>query len=145
MDTEGYRTVVNDRSKRKRMSSQEQIPNAAAIHPSGPTNNRITTKSKTVIGSNTNCPFKAAKGLKKKKVFCVSNLSVDTTCDNLQSWIQSYNIPVLSIFEAKTKYADSVAFRVCVADCDADKFASNDMWSASVLVREWVFKTRAAS
>lgn len=125
-----YTVVVNDRSKRRRTASS-----ATKTEP-------IKTKPKTVIGSNNNCSLKAAKELKKKKVFCVSNLAQDTSCDLLKSWIESCDIPVITINPAKTKFKDSASFCVCVAEADAIKFISDNTWGSDVIVREWVFKPK---
>jgi hypothetical protein len=63
----------------------------------------------------------------------------------LQDWIESCEIKVLSIYDAKTKYKDSSSFRVCIADSDSVKFTSDNMWASNVIIREWVFKPKAAS
>ena len=74
-------------------------------------------KPKTVIGSNASCSLKAAKELLNKRVFCISNVSDKTTCQELQDYIESCGVKVLSIFEAKTKFKDSHSFRCMYKFC----------------------------
>ena len=89
--------------------------------------------------------MKAANALVKKKIFCISNLSSDTSDEELKSWIEQNDIKVLSIFDAKTKYKDSHAFRVCISEEDTVKFTSGNIWASNVIVREWIFKNKVAN
>lgn len=98
---------------------------------------------KKIIGSNTStCTLKAAKEFKKNKIFCVSNLSTEVTCEQLLQWLNSCNIKVHNIFTAKTKYAESNAFRVNIDTDDVEKFMTNDVWAPNIVIREWVFKPK---
>jgi hypothetical protein len=127
-------TVVT--RKRMRVLSRN-AQNSSATNNNGH-QNRI--KPKTVVGSSTTCSIKAAKELSKKRFFCVSNVSAETTCDQIKSWIESLNIKVHSVFVAKTRYEDSTSFRVGIDASDVDKFVSNDTWASHIIIRDWVFK-----
>jgi hypothetical protein len=146
MDTNvGYIMAINDRAaaKRRRIISQEKnSASASNSNPDAISFSQRKVKLNTVIGSNTSCTLKAAKELKKKKIYCISNVAMDTSCDELKNWIESCNISVLSIFEAKTKFKDSLSIRVCIDAVDAVKFESDDIWASNVIVRDWVFKAK---
>lgn len=129
MGSDGF-TVV--KSKKRRIGSDQNSKSASRSAP-----------VQRVIGSNvTTCTLKAAKELKKSKIFCVSNLSKDTTCADLLQWLNDCNIKINNIFEAKTKYANSTSFRVNIDAMDENKFTANDIWASHIIVREWVFKSK---
>ena len=135
-DAEG--NFIEVRNKRKRVFSRQDADHS---RPPASIPRRLTlARPKTVIGSSTTCTLKAAKELHKKRIFCVSNLSEATSSDEIKGYIESCNIKVFSVFQAKTKYADSTAFRVCIDASDVEKFASNDLWASHIIIREWVFK-----
>jgi hypothetical protein len=92
-------------------------------------------------GNNQNCKIKAARELFKKKVFCISNIASDTSCVDLKEWIESFDIVVYNVFEAKTKFKNSMAFRICIREDDSAKFLETDVWAPHVIIREWVFKS----
>ena len=93
-----------------------------------------------MIGSNASCSLKAAKELLNKRVFCISNVSDKTTFQELQDYIESCGVKVLSIFEAKTKFKDSHSFRVCINSVNTEKFIADSVWGSDIIVWEWVFK-----
>ena len=130
-------TVVQEK-KRRRVRS----PNNVNLNISSSQNARPSTKPKprTIVGNNSSCLLKAAKILTKNRIFCVSNVAAETSCDDLKTWIESCNIKVNNIYTAKTKYEGSTSFRVNINAADVEKFVSDEIWASHMIVREWVFK-----
>ena len=89
-------TVV--KNKRKRVFS----PNFSSQPATGPqpmsTVSRRSTLTRSIVGSNATCPMKAAKELRKNRIFCVSNMSADSTCDELRDYLTVSGIKVHKIF-----------------------------------------------
>jgi len=133
---DGFQTVIF--KKRRRMGSPNDTSRPGQIPPIDSSVKK--PKPKTVIGSNASCSLKAAKELLNKRVFCISNVSDKTTCQELQDYIESCGVKVLSIFEAKTKFKDSHSFRVCINSVNTEKFIADSIWGSDIIVREWVFK-----
>lgn len=100
-------------------------------------------KPKTIIGSNAGSSLKAAKELRKKRIFCVSNVCSKTTSDELKNMLTENNIRVNNIFAAKSKSPDSVSFRVNIDAEDISKFVDEALWPSYIIVREWVFRENA--
>ena len=106
---DGFTVVINDKheGKRKRPNTPEkneanavglsQRPSAASIVRSA-----VRPKPKTLVGTGSGCTLKAAKELKKKRIFCISNIAPDTSKEMLKTWIESCGINVLSILMQKT-------------------------------------------
>jgi len=94
-----------------------------------------------ILGKSNTCTLKAAKSLTKNRIFCVSNIAPNTTCDDLTNWIISCGIKVNNVFVAKTKFKDTIAFRINIDANDSDKFLSEDTWSSDIIIRDWVFKS----
>ena len=103
-----------------KVKKRKYSPSSSRVNPSiaGRTNTASSIarppKPKTIIGTNAECPLKAARELKKNRIFYVSNLSKNTDSESLVKWLTDCNIKVNNIFAAKTKFTDSSAFRVNV-------------------------------
>jgi hypothetical protein len=123
-DMEGYSMVM---SKRRRPVSSPIANTTASISKS------LITKLPAirVIGSCASSTIKAAKELTEKRIYFVSNLDKSTSNEDLKTLIESQNIKVLNIFEAKTKFTDSKAFRVCIDASGRDSFEDGSIWPAS--------------
>ena len=144
---------ILSRKQRRQIAQSARLSSAtttaaADVHskPSAPSRPPPTVprphRPLTVRGTNDSCTLKAAKEIYKKKVFCVSNLSCETSCDTLKEYLTTLNVRVFSVFEAKSKYSESAAFRVCVDATDVQKFADAGNWGSHVIIREWVHKPR---
>ena len=73
--------------------------------------------------------------------FCVSNVAENTTDKLLSSFItDGLGIKVLSCGAAKTKFKNTLSFRVCIAAADKDRFLDPDFWPCNIVVRSWVWK-----
>lgn len=137
---EDFSTVIN-RKKLKKLFKLQKNNFKDIKQPS--------FKPKVVKGTNTNCTLKVARDVKdkpivKKRVFFVSNVSNDTTCEELENWVRSLNINVINVFKARSKFKDNGAFRVCIDAKDADIFTDDKSWGSGVLVRDWVFKGKGS-
>jgi len=81
--------------------------------------------------------IKAAKDLTRKAVFCVSNLNSDKTCEMMTQFVASIGVHVILCFEAKTKFLQTMAFRICINKDDNELFLKSDHWPQHVLIRNW--------
>jgi len=88
--------------------------------------------------------FKASGLEIDKAVYCISNLSLDITDEDVVAFMSGNDIKVISCFSAKTRFTGSKAFRVCIAAKDKERFLSPDNWPEKVIIRDWVFKPRTA-
>ena len=91
---DGFTVVISDKheGKRKRANTPEkndvnsvglsQRPSATSIVRSA-----VRPKPKTLVGTGSGCTLKAAKELKKKRIFCISNIASDTSNEMLKTWI----------------------------------------------------------
>jgi len=86
--------------------------------------------------------MKAAKTLKKKKVYFLGNVSTNETIDIVKDWCTDLKINVQSIFSVKTKLKESQSFRICVDAKDESKFTNIENWPCDVIVREWIHKEK---
>ena len=110
--------------------------------------NKQSTMSKPrkhikVVGdlhTDQNCKIKASGNILKKLVYCVSNVSDEYNCSDLQCFLSENDIQVVSCFDSKTKFTGTKAFRVCISSKYEEKFLSSNMWPEDVIVREWFFK-----
>jgi len=94
-----------------------------------------------VIGKNqASSRIKASGAVIAKAVFCVSNVSMDDSAEDLVECLKDNGITVLSCGKANTKFTETKAFRVCIAKVDSDRFLDSDIWPENVIVRSWVFK-----
>jgi len=134
---DGFIEVLGKNAAKKRRFISPVAQNAVSIKP------KSAFRTKPIFGKNDfDCKLKAAKILKKNRIFCVSNLSPDTTCEDLKSWVESCDIVVNSVFEVKTKFTGTLSFRVNIDANDSAKFMSDDIWSNSIIIRDWVFKPK---
>ena len=72
-------------------------------------------KQERAVGkSSTIATLKAARDLTKKAVFCISNVDTDVSAEVMSKFIKSLQVRVISLFDAKTRFPNSKAFRVCI-------------------------------
>jgi len=147
-------TVVSSRrkSKRARQHSSPQPIHVAAAQPRQQQQQRTVRRASTLIGKATNVSgtnLTAARRIRKKAVFCVDNVNVSCSVDDIRSHVSNLLIPVISCFEAQTRRrrddtVDSVsarkAFRLCIYDDDRGKLLNVNAWPESVTVAPWFFK-----
>jgi len=120
-------TLRNDESG----SNYGSIPPARTLHLVG-------TASGTSI-------LKAAKDLKKKEIFCISNVDNELVCDDIVTYVKSINVRVISCFVAKTRVPDTKAFRICIDKADRRSFLDKGHWTQNIAVRAWSFKEKSTA
>ena len=87
----------------------------------------------------------------EKSIFCVDNVNMSCTAEDMISFITAVPIEVVSCFEVKPRRrqndsASSVnrkAFRIGIYS-DVDRFLNADMWPDSITISEWFFKPPSA-
>jgi hypothetical protein len=98
----------------------------------------------------------AAKPYVGKAVYCIDNVSVSTTANDLRQFVVRNGISVLSCFEViprrsrRMKLAGIVptgrkAFRLCIASEDVSKLLNCELWPAHITVSKWVSKERSTA
>ena len=137
-DTERYQLVGGKRRK-LRSPGQDLRPLLKTTTSQPP----AKPKPKTVIGSNAVCTLKAARELKKNRIFAVSNISTDITCDMVMQWLTESDIRVNNVFLGKSRFENTNLFRVNIDANDAEKFHSSNVWGPHIIVRDWVFKAQS--
>jgi len=92
-----------------------------------------------------NNSLKAAKPLIKKAIYCVQNIDGATTTEDMTQFVTSLGVRVESCFEAKTRFEDTKAFRVCINSDDNDVFLDANNWPSDVILRQWTFKGKLSN
>ena len=80
-------------------------------------------------------------------VFHVDNLNESITEKKIRDHLIKNNINVQSCFNAKTWIKNSKSdkistFRVCITECDKQKFFNMHIWPESVVICNWKFKSK---
>ena len=112
--------------------------------PRRPTAPLLVGKSTVVKPSIT-----AAKRIIKKAVFCIDNLSVSYSVNDIRSFITTMGVDVISCFDVKPRRrrnesspaTNRKAFRVCISADDRERFLDESQWPDSVMIYEWFFKS----
>jgi len=126
--------VNRTKQKRRRLTlSQEETSASSPVTKILP---------KIIIGTNAGGTMKAAKTLKKKKVYFLGNFSTNETIDIVKDWCTDLNNNVQSIFSVKTKFKESQSFNICVDAEYKRKFSNIENWPCDVIVREWIHKEK---
>jgi hypothetical protein len=145
------------RKKRKQLSplsaSASQMDNDHSYAPSlqlpGTVNvaTRNKPQPKAIIGASSHSALKASKSLiVKKAVFLLGNIDSVYSSSDVENYIRSLDIRILTCFELKpTKFqaSDNKSFRVCIIAEDKAKLCNTDNWSVGVCVRGWVHKPKS--
>ena len=99
-----------------------------------------------MIGASSSCPLKASKTLiVRKAVFHLGNIDCSYTVSDIEVYIRSLGVTILSCFELKhadKQPLDNKAFRICIAANGKQKLCDNSNWSVGVSLREWVHKPK---
>jgi hypothetical protein len=93
----------------------------------------------------------AAAPIVKKVVYCVDNVAVGTTSEQLQTFIDGLGVRLVTCYKAsprrsrreireKIKPDDRIAFRVCIHAEDEEKLLHAADWPDSIVVVPWYFK-----
>ena len=120
---------------------QQQQPRTAARR--APT---VFGKATTVTGSNIVAAKKFMR-IRKVAVFCLDNLDVKCSVEDIRSFVSQLSVEVISCFEVKprrrrheTTVTDRKAFRLCIHEEDCDKLLNEAVWPDSVTLSPWYYK-----
>lgn len=161
-DAGGFVDVIRKRKKHKQSTSPSQTGQAGSAGSAGlsyasqvalPANpivsNHGKPQPKLVIGASSSSALKASKSLiVKKSVFHLGNIDSVYSAVDVENYIRSLNIRILTCFElkqSKMQASDNKAFRVCIVAEDRAKLYNIDNWYVGVSVREWVHKPKKDS
>ena len=83
----------------------------------------------------------------EKIVFCVDNLSLSTTANDMRQFVTNMGVNVQSCFPTKPRRRghddtgdDRRAFRLCIAKDDTERFLIADSWPVNVVISDWYHK-----
>jgi len=102
---------------------------------------------------NANANANSIKGARpKKQVFCIDNVNLSVTADDLATFVTGLGVRVISCFKVdarmsnyqrkRYKEAEHKTFRLCINKVDRDLLLNPDAWPADIIVSTWVFKPR---
>lgn len=112
-------------------------------------------RDQLVSGATVNKVVIAAAPMYRKAVFCVDNVSVNVTAEDMEAYVKQLDIQVLTVHKVQPRLTRRErneginssevkrrAFRVCINKDDANKMTDPSNWSNSVSVSAWFFKPR---
>jgi hypothetical protein len=150
MDGGHWREVTN--SRRNRVKRMRTNSGRITMNQHDNPNNKTSSNSQQpkphvkVIGKlQTASRIKSSGVAAQKNVFCISNLAAELTVEDVLAFLEENEITVSSCGPAKTKFADTSAFRVCIPASERDKFTCPDIWPEDVIIRDWFFKPKPSS
>lgn len=133
-------------------STTDQGPSSSQTnqggHPLGakPAASKQRPNKMLIIGQSSTAPMKAAKQLNlPKSVYSVRNIDAGHTADNLQDYVESLGVRVVSCYDRTSmtsRYSDNKTFRICVFDADKDKLLCANNWPVGVSIQRWTFKPK---
>jgi hypothetical protein len=150
------------RRKRLRQSSQQQVQkpvdnkvtDAVANRKTASVSQKISRKP-LVIGRRAQSPGMAviasAKPRLAKEVFCIDNVDVSLSDNDIIAFVKDMHVRVHSCFETQPRRSakqrqrgevpdDRKAFRLCILQEDRDNLLDPDNWPANITVSSWFFK-----
>ena len=120
-------------------------------HQAGGTSRVINSqRSRTMYGTRTNSDAKisAAKKLPNKAVFCIDNIDLKYSVDDITRFVRSLKVDVISCFEVKPRrrynedaVTDRRAFRLCITDNSRERLLNPAAWPEYVTISDWYFKS----
>ena len=119
---------------------------AAAAQQPGRSSAARTEKRKTLYGVSASSSIKASINLQvPKAVFRVGNVAGDCSTADLEAYLLSLEVRVISCFElprsAKQPLVNK-AFRICILAHDKAKLLNEKNWSFGIFIRPWIFKEK---
>jgi hypothetical protein len=103
--------------------------------------NLNTTTRQRVVGRAEGGSIKAAAVTSiPKSVYCVSNIGLEYTVNDVKKQCHDNGIRVLWCFDITAANRSSRAFKIAIAECDVDKFSNSDIWPRRVFLRQWNYK-----
>ena len=116
--------------RRRRVQREPLMIGKASVAPD--------TEHKTMAAGRPIIPFV------KKLVFCVDNVDPHCTDKDMQQFVESLSVGVVSCNQVKprrsrheTDTSDRSAFRLCIKASDRDKLLNADKWPEYVCISKW--------
>jgi len=109
----------------------------------------VIQNKKKVFGtlkSSSDAVLKSGVSIIQKAVIHVDNLDIDCTEALLTDYLLANDVQVLSCYKAKSwlrsddERSQVTAFRVCIPATHRHMVFNSDLWSTSVIIRDWKFK-----
>ena len=146
-----FELAQSRKSKRLRNKSPQQSQHQAQQPPPTTTEKSGEQPSRcrpSVLGRSTAATnITAARKLRRKAVFCIDNVNASCTADDIESFVSSLSINVISVFAVKPRRRriDSVrkAFRLCIFHEDRERLLDATIWPDSVIISDWFFKSES--
>jgi len=114
-------------------------------------NHQRSSRPKVMFGksSSVGAGVVAARKFIKKSIFCIDNVSVSHTAEDIRSFVSSMAIDMVSCFEVKPRrrrsdddedVIDRKAFRLCISADDQGRLLDPSKWPDSIAISKWFFK-----
>ena len=139
--------------RRRELSAQQRQQQSQAAGgsriPQGQPVRRSTVPLMVGKSAAVKTSITAANKIIKKSVFCIDNLSMNYTVNDIRSFITTtMGINVISCFDTKPRrrrnelspVVTRKAFRVCVCAEDRERFLDESKWPDSVMIYDWFFR-----
>jgi len=98
-------------------------------------------------GTNSGARISAAKKLPNKAVFCIDNIDLKYSVDDMIRFVRNLRVDVISCFEVKPRrrynegaVTDRRAFRLCITDSSRERLLNPASWPEYVTISDWYFK-----
>jgi len=164
--TDDQYTVVSSQHRKKRARHHRSPPSdvlISAVNAERRTTTQLAAaqpakKSASMLGKSdpVGSKLSAAQRLRRRAVFCIDNVSVRYSVEDIKSFVSDMSIRVLSCFQVDPRrrrsdgpgidtkdIKDRKAFRLCIFAEDRNRLLDSSKWPDSVVVAEWYFKPRA--
>ena len=153
-DNDGFEFQRSNKRKKPSSTHPSKMPHtlsyasaaAVGIPPQTTTGPKPRLSRPTMVGASSSCSLRASKALMvKKTVYCLGNIDSAYSVADIEDYIRSLDVRVLSCYELKQSVkqpADNKAFRVCIVASDKQKLCDSNNWSIGVSLREWVHKPK---
>ena len=108
--------------------------------------------TKQQLNSTSSHRLKAARPILPKSVYCVDNISVEITQNDLISFVADQGIHVVSCFKVKPRLTvwqrrnnisptDHNTFRIFILKQDSSRLLQADIWPSDIPISPWFFKS----
>jgi len=149
--------VMQQQSLLPRQQSQQQHSLTSKDNTQPQQQKQQSRRRPPVLGKSTalNSIAAANKVKRRKAVYCIDNVDVAYTADDIKRFVSAQSIEVVSCFETKPRrrrydvpgdpIVDRRAFRLCIYYDDCKRLLDSSIWPDSLLIYEWFFKSQQSS
>ena len=149
-----FKVVQPRRNKRPLLQSADVSTDQTNVTNQKLNGNPSQRRRVFVYGKSTaSSAIVAAERKRKRAVFCIDNVSLNCTAEQLKSFVESMGIELFTCLKAKSRRRrdedDATvnkrsAFRVCICADDTKRLLDPRAWPDSITVSEWFFKQQTA-